>query len=87
MRTLTLYAARIAAALLPLLSAPTLTTRPSVPSGDGGSKPAREQGGSDSPAECDVEVMLGDGVPVLLVALMLVMDIGGGPVLFGVSVT
>jgi hypothetical protein len=34
-----------------------------------------------------VEVMLGDGVPVLLVALMLVMDIGGGPVLFGVSVT
>ena len=64
-----------------------LTTSPSVPSCDGDSKPARVEGVSDSAAEGDAEAILGDGVPVLLVVLMLVMDSGGGPVLFGGSET
>jgi hypothetical protein len=39
LRTLTLYAARIAAALLPLPSVPTLTISPSAPSCVDASKP------------------------------------------------
>lgn len=87
MRTLTLYAARIAAALLPLLPVPTLTISPSGPSScDGTSKPG-VAGASESPTEWDVEVMLGDGELMLLAVLMLVMDSEGGQDRFGPSAT
>jgi hypothetical protein len=50
LRTLTLYAARIAAALLPLLSVPTLTISPSAPSCVDVSKPG-VTGASESAAD------------------------------------